>query len=61
MTAADCMTHRTDVTALWIHDDEETIRRTIQESGLSRFPVYDEDIDDIIGDLEKGFAAVEKL
>ena len=51
LTAADCMTHRTDVTALWIHDDEETIRRTIQESGLSRFPVYDEDIDDIVGVL----------
>ncbi|MBR1584620.1 MAG: HlyC/CorC family transporter [Clostridia bacterium] len=51
LTAADCMTHRTDVTAIWIHDDEETIRRTIQESGLSRFPVYDEDIDDIVGVL----------
>ena len=51
LTAADCMTHRTDVTALWVDDDEETIRRTIKESGLSRFPVYDEDIDDIVGIL----------
>jgi len=51
LTAADCMTHRTDVTALWIRDDEETIRRVIKESGLSRFPVYDEDIDDIVGIL----------
>ena len=51
LTAADCMTHRTDVTAIWIHDDEETIRRTIKESGLSRFPVYNEDIDDIVGIL----------
>lgn len=51
LTAADCMTHRTDVTALWVDDDEETIRRTIKESGLSRFPVYGEDIDDIVGVL----------
>ena len=51
LTAADCMTHRTDVTALWINDDEETIRNTIKESGLSRFPVYDKDIDDIVGVL----------
>ena len=51
LTAADCMTHRTDVTALWIGDDQETILRTIKESGLSRFPVYDEDIDDIVGIL----------
>ena len=51
LTAADCMTHRTDVTALWIGDDEKTIADTIEESGLSRFPVYDEDIDDVIGIL----------
>ena len=51
LTAADCMTHRTDVTALWIGDDQETILRAIKESGLSRFPVYNEDIDDIVGIL----------
>ena len=51
LTAVDCMTHRTDVTAIWIGDDQETILETIKKSGLSRFPVYDEDIDDIIGVL----------
>ena len=51
LTAADCMTHRTDVTAIWIGDDQETILQTIKESGLSRFPVYKEDIDDIVGVL----------
>ncbi|MDD6681835.1 MAG: hemolysin family protein [Clostridiales bacterium] len=51
MTAADCMTHRTDVTALWVEDDQETILNTIRETGLSRFPVYREDIDDVIGIL----------
>ena len=51
MTAADCMVHRTDMTAIWIGDDEKTIAKTIEETGLSRFPVYDEDIDDLIGIL----------
>ena len=51
LTAVDCMTHRTDVTAIWIGDDQDTILKTIKESGLSRFPVYNEDIDDIVGVL----------
>ncbi len=51
LTAADCMTHRTDVTSIWIGDDQETILDAIKESGLSRFPVYNEDIDDIVGVL----------
>ncbi len=51
MTAADCMTHRTDVTALWVDEDKDAIFRTIRETGLSRFPVYNEDIDDVIGIL----------
>ena len=51
LTAADCMTHRTAVTAIWVEDDADTILRTIQESGLSRFPVYKERIDDVIGVL----------
>jgi len=51
MTAADCMTHRRDIAALWIGDDDETILSTIKESGRSRLPVYDEDIDDVIGVL----------
>lgn len=49
MTAADCMTHRTDVTALQIDESDEEILRAIRESGLSRFPVYDEDLDDVKG------------
>ena len=51
LTAADCMTHRTDVTALQINDSAEEILDTIRESGLSRFPVYGKDIDDVIGVL----------
>ena len=51
LTAEEVMVHRTDVTALWIGDTRESILRTIRETGFSRFPVYDEDIDDIIGTL----------
>ncbi len=51
LTAADCMTHRTDVTAIWIGEEDETILQTIRETGLSRFPVYNEDIDDVVGIL----------
>lgn len=51
MTAYDVMIHRTDMVALSIDDDEDTILNTIRQSGLSRFPVYQEDIDDVIGVL----------
>lgn len=50
-TAADVMVHRVDVVALHVDDSEEEILKVIHESGLSRFPVYDQDIDDIIGIL----------
>lgn len=51
LTAEDVMIHRTEMSTLWVEDTDEEILRTIQESGLSRFPVYDEDPDDIIGIL----------
>ena len=50
-TAEDVMTHRTDVTSLSIHDTKDEIIATILDTGLSRFPVYDKDMDDIIGIL----------
>lgn len=50
-TAEDVMTHRTDVSAIWIDDTDEEIVDTIEDTGLSRFPVYEEDIDDILGIL----------
>lgn len=50
-TAADVMIHRTDVVMLWVDDPTEEIMETIRSSGLTRFPVYEEDTDDIIGIL----------
>lgn len=51
LTAENVMTHRTDVTSIWVDEDWETVLQTIRETGLSRFPVYNEDMDDIIGTL----------
>ena len=51
MTADDVMIHRTDMVMLWVDDTAEEIAQTIESSGLSRFPVYEEDADDIIGIL----------
>ena len=51
MTAEDCMIHRTDVTAIWVEDTPDEIVKTIEETGLSRFPVYNEDLDDVLGIL----------
>ena len=49
LTAADSMTHRTDVRAIWVDDSNEEILRLIRDTGLSRFPVYEEDLDHVIG------------
>ncbi len=50
-TAENVMTHRTDVTSIWVDEEWDEIIRTIRDTGLSRFPVYNEDMDDIIGTL----------
>ena len=49
MTAAECMTHRTDVYAIWAEDSREEIIALIDQTGLSRFPVYEDDLDHILG------------
>ena len=45
------MKPRVDITALDATDDYETVKKTIIESGFSRIPVYEEDIDNIRGTL----------
>ena len=49
MTAAECMTHRTDMISIQADESNEEILRIITESGRSRFPVYGEDLDDVLG------------
>ena len=50
-TAADVMIHRMDVVALRADIEDDELIQIIRESGRSRYPVYNEDIDDIIGIL----------
>ena len=48
-TAKDVMVHRTDMVTLPAGAEEDTILEVIRQSGLSRFPVYGDDVDDIVG------------
>ncbi len=50
-TAESVMIHRMDVVSIQVDETFDEILTTIRESGLSRFPVYDEDVDDIVGVL----------
>lgn len=51
ITAADIMTPRTDVEALEVEDTIEDALRIGMDEGFSRVPVYEEDIDHVIGVL----------
>ncbi|MBE5773943.1 MAG: HlyC/CorC family transporter [Clostridiales bacterium] len=51
MDAEDCMIHRKDITAIDVDASDDEILETIQESGLSRFPVYEDSIDNVLGIL----------
>lgn len=48
-TAADVMTHRTDMEAICLEDTDDEIFTVISESGFSRIPAYEENIDEITG------------
>lgn len=50
-TAEEIMTHRTEMTALPLTASLEECIHTAVETGYSRVPVYDEDLDDIVGIL----------
>ena len=50
-TAEDVMVHRTDMVMVWAQDTNEDVLNAILASGRSRFPVYEEDADHIVGIL----------
>ncbi len=50
-TARDLMTHRVEVVAIEADEEPDSIVKIIEESGLSRYPVYDDSFDDILGVL----------
>src|SRR6266513_2877805 len=47
--AREVMTPRTELVALPVEATLSEVLQVVQESGLSRYPVYDESIDNIIG------------
>lgn len=56
ITADEILTPRVDVTAVDITDDCEKIKKLFFDSGYTRLPVYEKNIDNIIGVLnEKDF------
>jgi putative hemolysin len=50
-TAEEVMTHRTEVSLLWLDETDEQWEQTIRESRYSNYPVCDESADHIIGVL----------
>ena len=51
INVSEIMTREPDVVSFQVDTSENEILDTIKDSGLSRFPVYDEDINDILGIL----------
>ncbi len=49
IVAADVMTHRTDICAVDKSDSLDFLLKEAIENGYSRLPVFDEDIDNIVG------------
>lgn len=49
LEVGDIMTHRTDIVALDINTDFETLMHQLSEARYTRYPVYEENIDNIIG------------
>lgn len=52
LTAGEIATHRMDITMLSIEDTVEDWESTINNSRFSRYPVYTESVDNIIGILD---------
>jgi putative hemolysin len=50
-TAGELLTHRTKLTAVELSTKEEDLLAIIEDSGYSRIPVYEEEIDNIVGIL----------
>jgi CBS domain containing-hemolysin-like protein len=48
-TAKDVMVHRMDTVALYINEKREKLLETAEKSGHTRFPVYEDNRDDILG------------
>ncbi len=59
--ARDVMTHVSDITAIPLHATDEEIEATIRETGLSRYPVYEDDIHDVAGILNARVFLLDRM
>lgn len=61
LEVGDIFTPRIDITSLPITADKDTVAKTFTESGYSRIPVYEGDLDNVVGILYyKDFYALAK-
>ncbi len=51
LTVSEFATHRTDISILWLDDDDDTWEQTIHETRHSIYPVCDDTIDNVVGVL----------
>jgi CBS domain containing-hemolysin-like protein len=51
LEVGDIFTPRIDITALPVSADKETVAKTFSESGYSRLPIYEGDLDNVVGIL----------
>ncbi len=53
LIAEDVLTPRVDIEAIEIDEDKEYVAKHFMETGYSRLPVYDDDLDNILGVLNQ--------
>ena len=53
LEAWDVLTPRVDIVAIEIDEDKEDIAKLFMETGFSRLPVYEDDLDNILGVLNQ--------
>ena len=53
LEAWDVLTPRVDIEAIEIDEDKEEIAKLFRETGFSRLPVYEDDLDNILGVLNQ--------
>ena len=51
LEVGDIFTPRIDITALSVEANKDTVAKTFSESGYSRLPIYEGDIDNVVGIL----------
>lgn len=53
LDAWDVLTPRVDIMAIEVDEEEENVEKLFRETGFSRLPVYEDDLDNIVGVLNQ--------